>query len=296
MNTAIGRPAAGGGVPTESPDIVQGIDHLIVAVRDLDRSQRLWQALGFAPTRRGFHQTGGTANHLLMLDGTYIELLGVADRTAPSPYLTMAEQDPGLWGIALRGSAIATHRFWCAQGLDPATPTNLARAVDINGREELARFALTQLPRSPELPWLLFCCEHLTRQFVWRPDLAAHPNGASRLREVWIVDTDARARRHIERITGRAATGDTSTGTLELADSRVSFLSEAAFTRRFGEVAAFKRPTRPTIAGFGLVVNDIQNARRWAQSAGYPMHQTNDNSFITAIPDDGVLIEWTPAH
>lgn len=296
MNTAIGRAAVRGTVPTESPDIVQGIDHLIVLVPDLDRSRRLWQALGFAPTPRGFHQSGGTANHLLMLDRTYIELLGLADPTTPSPYRAMAEQAPGLWGIALRGSAQATYGFWRAQGLDPAPPANLARAVEIEGRKELARFALTQLPRSPELPFLLLCCEHLTRQLVWRQDLPPHPNGATALREVLIVDTDALARRHVERITGRAVSGDDHTGTLQLADCRVSFLSETAFTRRFGPQAAARRAARPMLAGFALLVSDIENARRWARRAGWPTRQTASGGLTTDIPEEGVVIEWNPAH
>lgn len=284
-------------MPTQSPDIVQGIDHLIVLGADLDRAQRLWQAVGFALTPRGFHQSGGTANHLVMLDRTYIELLGMADPTTPSPYRAMAEEAPGLWGIALRGSAEATYELWRAQGLDPAPPANLARPVEIGGREELARFALTHLPRSPELPCLLFCCEHLTRPLVWRQDLPPHPNGASTLREVLIVDTGARARRRMERIVGRAVSGDEHTGTLQLADCCVSFLSEAAFTRRVGpEAAAWIRRAPPVLAGFALAVTDIETARRWAQRAGWPIRQTVGSGFTTAVPDAGVVIEWRPAQ
>lgn len=297
MYIAIGHPAEEGIVSTELPDMIQGVDHLIVLGADLERSQRLWRAAGFTLTPRGFHQSGGTANHLVMLDRTYIELLGMADSTTPSPYRAMAEQAPGLWGIALRGSAEATYGFWHAQGLDPAPPASLARPVTIEGREELARFALTQLPRSRELPFLVFCCEHLTREFVWRQDLPPHPNGATALREVLIVDAGAVVRRRIERIVGRAVSGGDQTGTLQLADCRVSFLSKTDFTRRVGsETAACVRCAPPMLAGFALAVRDLENARRWAQRAGWPIRHSESGGFTTAIAEAGVVIEWSLAQ
>ena len=118
----------------ESAYSVKGIDHLIVMVPDLDRSERAWQALGFSTTPRGYHQTGGTANHLIMLDRTYIELLGLADPTSVSAYRSLIEDSPGLAGIAFRGSAQETFEFWRSRGLDPAVPASLARPVDIGGR------------------------------------------------------------------------------------------------------------------------------------------------------------------
>ena len=52
------------------------IDHLILAVEDLDQATAQYAALlGRAPSWRGAHPDYGTANTLFKLDNTYIELL-----------------------------------------------------------------------------------------------------------------------------------------------------------------------------------------------------------------------------
>ena len=61
------------------------LDHLVIAVRDLDRATESYRALlGLAPSWRGRHPAYGTANVLFRLPDTYIELLAPDDRL-PSP-------------------------------------------------------------------------------------------------------------------------------------------------------------------------------------------------------------------
>ena len=55
----------------------RGIDHLVLAVRDLDAAARTYSALGFTLTPRAEHPWG-TANRLVQLDGSFLEVLEVA--------------------------------------------------------------------------------------------------------------------------------------------------------------------------------------------------------------------------
>lgn len=296
MNTAIGRKSGGMMNQVSNPqDIVNGIDHLIVMVRDLERSERVWQALGFATTPRGYHQSGGTANHLIMLDRTYIELLGMADPAADSPYRSMMAEAPGLWGIALRGSAEEAFRFWGTRGLKAAPPVSLARPVEIGGRKELARFQLTMLERSPELPFLLFCCEHRTPELVWRPDVAPHPNGTRSLKELVLIVEGPATQREFERLTGGSVTMSADgSAMLVLGDARLAFLSQAAFLRRFGPQAEFRGCARPMLAACVLTAADLNRARRCAKSAGWPIRDAASGGFVVYVPEEGVVIEWAP--
>ena len=59
----------------------RGIDHLVVAVHDLDAARESWRRLGFTTAPIARHPFG-TANSVVQFDGNYIELLAVADPNA----------------------------------------------------------------------------------------------------------------------------------------------------------------------------------------------------------------------
>jgi catechol 2,3-dioxygenase-like lactoylglutathione lyase family enzyme len=57
-----------------------GIDHVVIAVPDLDRAgEELREALGLEASGGGTHPTLGTKNRLVWLGDTYLELLAIAD-------------------------------------------------------------------------------------------------------------------------------------------------------------------------------------------------------------------------
>ena len=62
---------------------IQGIDHVVILVRDLDRAEDTYSRLGFTLTPRGYH-TLGSQNHCLMFGTNYVELLAV-----PKPHPAM---------------------------------------------------------------------------------------------------------------------------------------------------------------------------------------------------------------
>src|SRR5512134_1072217 len=63
---------------------IQGIDHVVLVVRDLDAARDTFERMGFTVTPRG-HHTIGSQNHCVMFGHDYIELLmSPADDPHPS--------------------------------------------------------------------------------------------------------------------------------------------------------------------------------------------------------------------
>jgi catechol 2,3-dioxygenase-like lactoylglutathione lyase family enzyme len=83
------------------------VDHLVIAVRDLDASARAYaDVLGLAPSWRGTHPTYGTANVLFGLANCYVELLALDAGERPSPLARMLAsyldgRTEGLFALAL---------------------------------------------------------------------------------------------------------------------------------------------------------------------------------------------------
>lgn len=58
--------------------MILGIDHILIAVEDLDKAMEVYRRLGFQVLVGGDHSTVGTHNALVPLsDGCYLELIGV---------------------------------------------------------------------------------------------------------------------------------------------------------------------------------------------------------------------------
>ena len=97
--------------------MVTGIDHLVVAVADLDSAAReLEQGIGLAVIGGGRHPGAGTANRIAFLaDGSYLELITVEDadtaRTQPLGSVVvraLEEGDGGLVSYALVDDQLET--------------------------------------------------------------------------------------------------------------------------------------------------------------------------------------------
>ena len=58
---------------------INGLDHVLVGVRDLDAARAGFARLGLNSSPRGRHIGWGTANYCIMLEEDYIEILGIVE-------------------------------------------------------------------------------------------------------------------------------------------------------------------------------------------------------------------------
>jgi catechol 2,3-dioxygenase-like lactoylglutathione lyase family enzyme len=173
-----------------------GLDHVIVAVRDLERARAGWSRLGFAPTPRGRHVGQGTANYCIMFGRDYLELLGFAEPDEHSERLReflLRREGPMRVAFAPAGSVDEAAGAMAALGLHPSEPRTLGRQLELPEGTVVPRFSLLSLPED-ETPALdCFVCGHLTPELIRRPEWLTHPNGVLGMHSLHLIVEDTPA-------------------------------------------------------------------------------------------------------
>lgn len=168
---------------------VKGLDHVVVMVDGIDAAEAAYGRLGFQVQPRGFHKKLGTANHLMIFDTDYFEILGIVEDTEfNAERREWLKGGGGLANVALAtdGADVAYEAFKVA-GLNPDAPLFFDRAVEVAGKTELAKFRTVRIPKDNMPVVGFFVCEHQTPEFVYRPEWAAHPNGARGILGVTVI-------------------------------------------------------------------------------------------------------------
>lgn len=236
------RPGTGAAAPGS-------LDHVVVNVlRRMDEAADLFAALDFQLTPRGHHSLG-SINHLMMVPGAYLELVGLPDA---GPQRQELKDSPfGLNGLVVAsGDADATHARLVAAGLDAGSPVAFSRPVTLGGRETEARFRTVRLPAGLFPAGRVYHCEHLTPDLVWRPEWFAHPNGFAGLDGVTVESPtpDAEARLYAAACTATAEAGD-GRWRISLGDASVMVVPGArarfaALTLRFAQLDGIEARAR----------------------------------------------------
>lgn len=190
------------------------IDHVVLAVDDLDAAARRWEALGFTLTPRAAHEDRmGTTNRLAQLaERNFVELLEVdrPDRLAPHdfratpPLFSFGAHNRAFLGhgsgmsmlVFATGDAQADVESFRRAGLDTYAPFSFERQATLpDGSQVTVGFTLA-FATSPLLPGLaVFACENRAPEHFWKPAFQAHANGATGIAAVYLAaaEPDAHA-------------------------------------------------------------------------------------------------------
>ena len=260
------------------------IDHVIIAVPDLDAGIARYTRLGFAIHPGGVHPGRGTANAIAFHDEDYLELLSVRDpeeqqRAAAAP----GSPDAGLVPFLARGGGF---RWVVVQSDDLAADVAAmrGRGVEVSGPTDARR----RTPAGQELRWRravlggpdappIFFVQHLTplaerKRQVERA--GRHPNGSLRIDRVYIAVPDVgAAAKTMSRVLGMPAP-PIQRGTVIKADMAVFDLGPTGLT--------LAQPAEPGPAAEALArrgsgpfqvlyrTSSMDAAVRWMQDHGLP--------------------------
>jgi len=249
-----------------------GIDHVVILVKDLDRAQAAYARMGFSLTPRGYH-TLGSQNHCIMFGRDYIELLAV-----PKPHPAMQffsdflADGEGLGAIAFATrNANGAHAELAADGIATDAPLDFSRPVEQLGE---AKFRIVQLPAGLTPGCRMFLCQHFTRALVWRPGFSNHAIGVTGIAGVAVIAPQADGYASVLAETAKPIAEGVR---LDTGSAPLAVCDEARLAGRLVGVALPSRP-RPVVAALFLRVAERARAYAELQEAGLAPARLKDGS------------------
>ncbi|HJY75889.1 MAG TPA: VOC family protein [Burkholderiales bacterium] len=208
------------------------IDHVMIAVPELDQGIDTYVRLGFNVQPGGEHPGMGTHNAIAFNEEDYLELIAIRDRGE----YALTERWSGLVELAERGGGL---RYLIVQSDDLAADVAAMRARDVevgyvaegsrrtpSGGDRRWKAAML----GPRHPLPVFFIQHITPLAERRPAGAGHPNGVYRTERAYIAVADlAAAVDTYSRVLGMAKPPITR-GTVIMAEMAVFQLGTSALT------------------------------------------------------------------
>ena len=250
------------------------LDHIGVAIKDLERGRETYERLGFTLTPRSIHRGSptpgapvepfGSGNHCAMFREGYLEVVGLTDPTIYSNVKAMVARYEGAHIVAFGvESAAATYAELSGRGIPIEPARQLERdaaygpAGDATRRAAFRNMYFDQAvyPESR-----LLYIEHLTRDVLWQPHLLDHPNGVIALRDVFLCVPDVRAAADKYAALFGCAAQPVTEGEWRIALARGSvwIATPLAWARRSPGAAT---PPLPSPAGIGFRVKSLAATR-----------------------------------
>ena len=263
--------------PEVEPPLVLGLDHIPVAVADLDRAAEQYRKLGFTLKPGQAHENGIRNQHIKFPDGTEIELISASEARDPltAEYLRHL----------VRGDGAAFVGFY-APDMDQLTDR-----LEAEGKTYDDDGGLISFPESDELRYIFF--GHRLRSTTDQPHHFKHPTGAAALIGVWIAADDLTQERRLLTALG-AMTAEEEVYTPQKSKATVARLQHAELLLLPGS-----RQLTPgrRIVGATIRTRDLDALRRVLSESSQNVPQVvarNDGRSIFIPPGDahGIWLEF----
>jgi len=165
-------------------------DHLVIIGRDsLDALGELFQSEGFHLSPLAHHNLG-SSNRLIMLDTSYIELLGWG-KGKQVQRAEIANQAIGLDALVFRtDDATACYEQLKSSGFSVNPVQDLSREGEFMGNKVLVEFKTVRFSEQPIPGLRIYFCEHLTPEYVWQEQWLNHTNHMNSLKQIIIASSN----------------------------------------------------------------------------------------------------------
>ncbi|MCP8938190.1 VOC family protein [Alsobacter sp. SYSU M60028] len=286
--------------------MARGIDHLVLAVRDLDAAGRFYEALGFRVGARNRHPWG-TENRIVQFPGVFLELITVGEGAEIAPHgpkrfsfgafvTDSLARGEGLAMLVLESRDAAADRdAFAAAGIGDFEPFFFERrAVRPDGTQARVAFSLA-FARSALAPDCGFfvCQQHEPGNF-WNPAFQAHPNGATGVPGVLIIaENPSEHAEFLAEFTGEHDLDSNSSGiVVPTPRGAIEVMTGPALAFHLG-LGVPETPTR--FIGFRVGVADLAAQEARLAAAGIPFDRRPEGLVVGPGAAFGAAIVFQPA-
>jgi catechol 2,3-dioxygenase-like lactoylglutathione lyase family enzyme len=287
--------------------VARGLDHLVVAVRDLDGAGRFYERLGFQVGARNRHPWG-TENRLVQFPGSFIELIAMGEGAAVPgagersfsfgafvrDYLTRRE---GIAMLALDSSDSENDAEGFAQDrigdFEPFFFERRGRRPD--GSEAHVAFTLAFARDEGAQNVGFFVSQHHHPDNFWNEAFQRHPNGASALSGVVLAAPHPeRHERFLNLFTGASPVRPSGRDlSYELARGRLDVMTPDDAGEVYASVEA--DPAEASLVAFSTCIADVERQGRLLSAGSIPFQRIGSRLIVPSSAAFGVAIAFEPA-
>lgn len=183
---------------------IDSINHVGMAVRDLDATVARYEAMGFVLTPYSAHAGAwtpgaavrplGSGNRCVMFARNYLEILASADPASPSPRLaSYLKHHEGAHIICFNTpDAAAVDRRLRRANIPTSGVIPLQRDIGTPDGVRTAKFERVQFRPDDSPEGYIQAARHLTPEYIYQPRYAGHANGCYELSDVILIVDDLR--------------------------------------------------------------------------------------------------------
>lgn len=286
---------------SDLPADIDSINHVGMAVRDLDTATRRFEAMGFMLTPYSPHSAAwkpgeavkpqGSGNRCIMLPHNYLEVLASEDPARPAERIeTFLRRHQGAHIICFNSETPeAIDRRLVASGIRTSGVIPLQREIDTPEGVRTAKFQRVQFAPDDSPEGYIQVARHLTPEYIYQPRYTAHANGATLLSDTLVVSDDVE---HFAAKYGRylgvpaVREGNAWRFRFALGD-RLTLIS-------WRDVPDWLPGTLmaplPCIAGVAFRVPDLASQRARLAAAGFTVREAGERMLVPAEEASGVAV------
>lgn len=291
--------------------MARGLDHIVHAVRDLDAAADFYRGLGFTVSARNSHPWG-THNHIVQLNGFFIEILGIGD----AQVLTREAQQGGIaraFGafnrdFLARGQGFSTLILesddiqedvaaLASAGIGNSPAQSFSRQAALpDGSQATVGFSLG-FARDELSPRTAFAVmQQANPDAFWNASLQDHSNTVNHVAGVVLVaDNPADHHVFLTAFSGQRSLRSTSMGiAAHTPRGIIEIIEPVGFRDRFG-VDVTSPDQGAVLAGLRLTAPDAQVLESRLSSAGTPFMQRPGALVIPPQAAFGATLIFEPA-